>query len=189
MSTETQSNTARPHPPSGIEALLAEMNRNLETLPELLVKLQPLFEKGTTLGELKSVTADELEQIYKVAYDLCQQEAYEDALTVLLNLIAHNPRDPRFHFATAMCFQQIQEPIPAAMLYAQALLLDPADAASAFRMGEALAATGQLEQATQAFDMALVLINADYDRYHHLYGPAQTWLQQLRVTPSATAAG
>lgn len=189
MRTESQPDTSRPHPPSGMAALLAEMNRNLETLPELLIKLRPLFENGTTLGELKSVTANELEQLYKVAYDLCQQEAYQDALSVLLNLVAHNPRDPRFHFATAMCFQQLQEPIPAAMLYAQALLLDPADAASAFRMGEALAATEQLEQATQAFDLALALINADYDRYHHLYGPTQTWLQQLRGTPGATAAG
>ena len=165
--------------PSRTGAFLERMQAELPGLLESLMEFGPALEKGATVAQLKGVAQDELEEHYAVGYDLCQQQAWDEALPVFLNLLAHDPRDARFAFAAGMCFQQLGEPAAAAIAYTQALLLDPSDAASAFRAGETCVAVGQPEQAAAMFTLAMQLIDANYDKYHHLRQPAQAHLRAL----------
>lgn len=163
-------------------ALLEEVTEKLQGFLTLLVELRPLLERGVTLYGTKNREEADTEQLYKTAYDLFDIAAYQDALPILLHLIAHNLHDPRFPFAAGMCFQQLQQPFYGALLFSQTLLLNSDDAASAFRLGECLALLEQPEQALEAFEMALELIHANVESYPHLQEPTEARLQALRHT-------
>lgn len=171
-------------PISEKNSLLKGMDINMEALSSLLTTLRDELDRGRTSDEPEEMTDKDLEGDYRIAYDLCQKASYRDALPILLGLLADRPFDQRFHFAAGICFQQLQEYVPAAVLFGQALMLNTDDAASAFRLGESLVAAGQAERAEHAFDMALELINADYDNFYNLSGPTEAWLTQLRTDTS-----
>jgi Flp pilus assembly protein TadD len=159
---------------------VAQLRSELDALPDLLMKMLPDMERGTTLAEIRGMSDDDLEDIYRVAYELCEEESWEDALPVLLYLIAHSPTDSRFQFAVGMCFQQTGQTMAACMAYAQALMLNPKDANSAFRMAESLAELGDLERAAEAFESAYAVAQEDTSRFRHLAELSHVRAQELR---------
>jgi tetratricopeptide (TPR) repeat protein len=180
MLPDSESAAPSTPPISARGVLLSEIAGSLVALPDMLVQMLPELENGATLAQLKGLSNDDLEETYRVAYGLCAENAWEDALPVLLHLLAHSPFDARFFFAAGMCFQQTQQPMAACVAYGQSLALAPADAATAFRMGESLAALGELRQAAEAFELAADLAAADEDRFHPLLDLARAGAVQLR---------
>ncbi|MEO5672579.1 MAG: hypothetical protein ABIR26_17985, partial [Ramlibacter sp.] len=97
--------TARTSPPlqSARSAFLQELRELLPQLPELLMQMQPHMEQGITLASLKEMSQDDIEETYRIGHELTCEGAWDDALSVMLYLVAHCPFEARFQFAAGMC--------------------------------------------------------------------------------------
>jgi type III secretion system low calcium response chaperone LcrH/SycD len=114
---------------------------------------------GATLAELAAIPPAEIEALYTEAYEHVQREEFDAAIDPLLALVISNPYDFRFQFGYALCLHQLGRTEDAAKHYGLAYVLDPSDAGCAFRLGECLAAMGDREAATEAFESAIALCN------------------------------
>lgn len=178
-------------PRSNRSRLLEQLESSLQAMPETLAALLPQLGQGATLAEIRGVPPEELEQMYRMAYELCESESWRDALTVLLHLVALDNLDARFHFAAGICLQQLGEPACAVLSFGQALMLDPSDPACAFRLAETLEAVGQAEQAIELSKASLELMDAaaDDSAHHLLRAAAQAQLTRLRSAHASRDGG
>jgi predicted Zn-dependent protease len=170
---------AAPPPLSPRSALLQEIEGGLAGLPQMLVDMLPQLEQGISPAQARGVDPAQIEERYRIAYELCQEESWRDALPVLLHLLALSPFDARFHFAAGMCLVHLEEDMPAAMAFSQALMLDPSNAASAFRLAETLERLGEGEKAAQGYRATVQLAQEDIERYHHLRELAEARLHAM----------
>jgi Flp pilus assembly protein TadD len=67
------------------------------------------------------------------------------------------PGKPEYQFGFALCLQHFGQVEEAGRHFSAALVLDPSDAACAYRLGECLAACGYVEDARDALNVALAL--------------------------------
>lgn len=88
------------HPPSDphIATLVARLSASLETLPAELERHREALEKGATLGSLRGIPDEEHQALYQVTCRLCDEDQFQHALPLALQLIAHQPHDSRFAF-------------------------------------------------------------------------------------------
>jgi tetratricopeptide (TPR) repeat protein len=167
-------------PRSEHSLFLEHLEHTLQSLPDTLARLMPQLRDGATLAQLRGVPPEEIERMYRTAYDLLEAQSWRDALTVLLNLVALDNQDARFHFAAGLCLQQLGEHLGAAMSFGQAMLLEPADPAHAFRLGEALATIGHRDRAIEVVNAALEMLDARPNDQHALRRAAQALVERLR---------
>ncbi len=109
------------------------------------------------LAELKHVPQNELETVYAEACARVNHQDFEGAMAHLQYLVVHDPYDFRFQFGFGLCLHQLGSVTDAFKHYGLAWVLDPSDAACAFRLGECHAAMGDHEAAYEAFQTAIVL--------------------------------
>jgi Flp pilus assembly protein TadD len=117
---------------------------------------------GATLAEINGVAHEQLEAVYAKACDSVEQEDFEGALAHMLHVVVHNPYEFRFQFGYALCLHQLGRVADASKHYGLAWMLDPSDAAAAFRLGECHAALGDREAAAEAFETAIALCDPPY---------------------------
>ena len=112
---------------------------------------------GETLAEIREVAEEQLEATFSAACDLVDSEDFDGAIDHLLSLVIHDPYDHRFQFGYALCLQQLGRFQDAAKHFGLACMLEPDEPATAFRLGECLAALGDRDLAADAFGVAIGL--------------------------------
>lgn len=99
----------------------------------------------------------QLEAAYEQAWHALNEERMDEALDAFVDLALAAPGDRRFQWGTALCFQYFGRIEEAARHYGLCYVLDPSDAACAYRIGECLEAKGMTEDAREAWNTALLL--------------------------------
>ena len=153
------------HPPADPEVagIVGQLAEGLQNLQETLEQCREQLEQGTTLGELRGITDDEYDALYRIARDLCDKGDFHHALPVALQLALHNPANYRYPFIAGACLQRLGHAPQAALMYALACDVNPDDAASAYRLGECLVAAERPEEAKQFLHKAVEL---SYGKFH-----------------------
>ncbi len=166
----TAMSSAYLYPPRDPEvaAIVQQMSERLAALPDELDWLPSLSASGRTLAEVRGVSPAELDALYGVGYGLCEEGSFHHALPIALQLVLHAPLDPRYSFMAASCLQRQNQPEHAVLLFAQTLLLQPDDAAAAFRLGECLLALDRREEACEVLSEAIELSRGN-ERYRRIY--------------------
>lgn len=145
------------YPPADPEvaAIVGQLSASLEDLPAVLEQFEESLKQGATLGELRGITREEFDSLYRIACNLCNSGEFKHALPIALQLMLHDPRDSRYAFQAGSCLQRLAEYNYAAILFARALDLKQDDAAAAYRLGECLLAINHPFEAKAMFDMAI----------------------------------
>lgn len=98
-----------------------------------------------------------LEATYERCWHALNEERMDEALDGFVDLVIAAPADRRFQWGTALCFHYFGRIEDAARHYGLCYIMDPSDAACAYRIGECLQATGLYEDAREAWNTALLL--------------------------------
>ena len=169
------------HPPSDpkVAAIVEQLSERLSVLPAELDGLRSLAESGRTLAEIRGITTDELDALYDMAHELCDEGSFHHALPIALQLVLHAPHNPRYGFMAASCLQRQNRPEQALLLFAQTLLLQPEDAAAAYRLGECLLALNHYNEAREIL-LETVELCRGKERYRKLYDLASERLVNLK---------
>ena len=168
---------ALPQAEPAVEAIVAQMEIVLETLPELLKAALPAAQFGATLGELRGLAPQDYEALYASASALCDAERFREALPIAMSLVAHEPRDVRFLFIAATCLQRLNLHKPAAAMFGLCVIGGD-NPPAIYRMAECLAAMGDIEPAREAFDAAHEMCRAR-DEYRGLQDLCASALERL----------
>lgn len=168
------------HPPLDPDTaqLVASMSAGLERLPAELERHREALENGATLGSLRGITDEEHSALYQVACRLCDEDQFDHALPIALQLVAHQPRDSRFAFLCASCLQRTGNEPDSALFYAICLELDSAHAAAAYRLGECLEAMRYPREAMEAYTRAIDICRGQF-HYAGLQDLAQARMDRL----------
>jgi hypothetical protein len=142
-------------------AIASALRDSLKELPAIF-KNEPLLEAGIDLAELRGLSMDDLEALYEAASELCDSDAFEDALPISLQLAAHQPRNSKYVYIAASCLQRVGLASEAALLFGQCLLQNPHPMVQ-FRLGECMNAMGQTGAALHAFDTVYDMCRDDPD--------------------------
>ncbi len=180
MSLNNMSTTYIPPPRDPeVAAIVEQLSERLASLPDELEWLQSLAASGRTLAEVRGISTDELDALYGVGYDLCNEGSFHHALPIALQLVLHAPREPRYSFMAASCLQRQNQPEQAMLLFAQTLLLQPEDAAAAYRLSECLIV---LDRQDEAHDLLLETVELcrGNERYRSIYELATERLATLK---------
>ncbi len=120
-----------------------------------------LVSHGVTPADLRGITGEELEAVYRLAYACLEVGHVRQAFEHASFLVCNEPWDRRFHVIAGACLQQLGQFEAAYRSYTQALAFDASDAAITFRVGECLLAMGEAADAHSAFEAAVTLSWAD----------------------------
>lgn len=137
-----------------------------------------IMNHGVTPADMHGITPRHLAAVYALAREKLQAGRLDEALDDLVFLVQHAPGEFHHQFAFAWCLHQLGQLEDAGNHYAQALTLEPTDALCVYRMGECLAAMGDLPAAREAFD-ACVKLSWLEPRYVHVREQAQQRLDQI----------
>lgn len=154
------------HPPSDpeIASIVTQLTDGLQHIEQIIEESREYLDQGHTLGELRGITDEGYAALYKIAYELCDQGEFQNALPVALQLTLHQPTDSRYSFITGACLQRLKQFDSAALMYALSLDVDPEHAAAAYRLAECLIAIGKPEEAKPFLHKAIELSYGDFDR-------------------------
>ena len=123
-----------------------------------------LLNHGVTPADLRGITGDELEAVYRLAYAALDAGEVREAFEHASFLVCNDPWDRRFHVIAGVCLQQLGQLEAAYRSYTQALAFDATDATCTYRVGECLLAMGEAAGARSAFEAAVKLSWADLDQ-------------------------
>lgn len=123
--------------------------------------LDALISHGVTPADLRGITGEELEAVYRLAYDALEGGNVRQAFEQAAFLVGNDPWDRRFHVIAGVCLQQLGQFDAAYRSYTQALAFDATDAICTYRVGECLLAMGEASDAHSAFEAVVKLSWAD----------------------------
>lgn len=147
---------------STAEALFGPLPVDMEHLSLLFHAAKSAAENGRTLKELKKIPAQELDALCDKAAALCEEERWQEAALIALQLALHDPHNTRFLFLAGTCLQRMQEFEAAAGVFGLALVESDLPILM-FRMAECLAAAGQFYPAREAFDACFEACRANLE--------------------------
>jgi tetratricopeptide (TPR) repeat protein len=124
--------------------------------PAAIEQAAPQMESGLTLAEIRGMSSEDCEAMYRRVDSLVREQRYPDALPTALMLAAHWPGDARFLFAAGLCLQLTGEPQLALGFHARSLELH-AQPETALQLGECWAAAGNSAEALRCFEVAAML--------------------------------
>ncbi len=138
----------------------------MSTIPDALLKEIELLTKqlDAALPELvaqrdraaASAPVD-LEALYELAWDALNESKMDEALDRFVDLAIAAPTDRRFQWGAALCLHHFGLIEDAARHYGICYILDPSDAACAYRIGECLEVRRLFDDAREAWSTALLL--------------------------------
>ncbi len=131
-----------------------------ERLEALLDRLAPL------VSDTPEPEPERMAVLWQQAQAALQTGDGDKALSTWGELVAMRPGEPSFQFGYAMALQALDQLAFAGRHYAYAYALDPTDAATAFRLGECLAALGETLEAHDALLAAQQLCDLPHNPPH-----------------------
>lgn len=123
--------------------------------------LDALISHGVTPADLRGISGEELEAVYRQAYGALEAGHLGQAFEQAAFLVCNDPWDRRFHLMAGVCLQQLGQFEAAYRSYTQALAFDATDAICTYRVGECLLAMDEESAAHSAFEAAVKLSWAD----------------------------
>ena len=122
-----------------------------QELERALIALDPT-------GQMRqAMTAAQVEQLYPEARALLASGQVDAALEPFTRLVVCAPHDARFQLGLGLCLQRLGRIEDAARHYGMAYIMNPSDAACAFRLAECLESSGDVTEAKDAYLAALQL--------------------------------
>jgi tetratricopeptide (TPR) repeat protein len=97
------------------------------------------------------------EQRYQLARQLSDENKFQLAMPLALQLVGARPADARFSFLAGSCLQRLGLLTEAARMYAFSTLGHGASAVTLYRLGECWIGLGDTQAATHAFEEAFSL--------------------------------
>lgn len=145
-------NDAIHHPDPRVAAQVEEAIvaiKNLQPLPESVMDDEAPREPQQTRQWCQAR--------YALARSLCDDQQFQHAAPLALQLVATRPDDARFSFIAGSCLQRLGLTAEAAQMYALSAHSRGASAVTLFRLGECWLALNEREAASRAFDGAFDL--------------------------------
>ena len=139
---------------SSIEAL-KQARQHIETWKAELAQ-------GRSLAACLMLDPSHLARCHQLARSLCDRGDFLLALPLAMFCACYESDKPDHSFLTGACLQRLGQPAAAAQFYRTALQLNEADAASAYRLGECLEATGQCEDAGHLYQWTVDLARGNF---------------------------
>ncbi|MEK0416418.1 MAG: hypothetical protein RI949_424 [Pseudomonadota bacterium] len=137
------------------EPIYEKFQQGLERITQGLEEIRDKLDPDGAFGRRLEPSA--LEAAYYQAWHALHDERMDEALNAFVDLAIAAPGDRRFQWGVALCLQHFGRIDDAARHYGLAYVMDPSDAACAFRLGECLAAKGHLDDARDAWNAAIQL--------------------------------
>lgn len=120
--------------------------------------LEALRDSWDTDGSARlALEPAQIEADYVRAWHALNEERMDEALDAFVDLAIAAPGDRRFQWGAALCFHHFGCIEDAARHYGLCYVLDPSDAACAYRIGECLEAKGLISDAREAWNAAVSL--------------------------------
>lgn len=138
-------------------SLMGQLDESLGRLKEKIALQVDKLEISKLSAELDSLTNIDLEALYQQAHNFFQEEKYQEALPLALQISALKPVEWRYHFITGMCFQFLGDCEAAASFYGFTLMLDSACTPAAYRLAECLSAMGDEAKAKQLYEAVIAM--------------------------------
>lgn len=135
---------------------------------------------GGTLAMLKSISVDDLEQIYLLAYNLYQSEKHEDAQSLFQLLCILDHYDARFFLGLGACRQAMGLYSQALETYSYASLISVSDPRFPFHAAECLLKMNEFKSAEQGFITAKLLAGTN-SVYENLVSRTNLMLEAINL--------
>jgi type III secretion system low calcium response chaperone LcrH/SycD len=116
-----------------------------------------IIEGQETLASLRGFGEDDLNTIYKRAYEAWQAGEHEAAAMDFAYFAMHQPNDPRFMFALGYAMQHRGEFQEALNFYSRAVLMRKNDPGAIYRISQCLTELGDIDGARDALDFVIAL--------------------------------
>ncbi|MNJ27356.1 Chaperone protein SicA [compost metagenome] len=136
------------------------MNAQADTQQDVDLALESFLAEGGTFAMLKGVSAEELEQLYTMAYGYYQSGKLEEAQTVFKGLCVLNHYDSRFFLGLGACRQALKHYDLAIQSYVYGALVDIKEPRFPFHAAECHLQSGDLTAAESGFYSAHALAQA-----------------------------
>jgi len=131
--------------------LQAKLTEYREHMEKFLLELDPD-------GQMRqAMTMASTEELYTRARSLLTSRQMDEALEAFTQLVLCAPHNPRFQFGLGLCLHHFGRIVDASRHYGLAYIMNPSDAACAFRLAECLESAGDLIEAKDAYLAALQL--------------------------------
>lgn len=157
------------------------------TEEEVIGWLEKIAEDGTTLAEIKGLSADALELLYSVAYQFYTSGNYERAAQFFQNLIVLNHWDVRYTFGFAACLQAQKQYQQALNVYSALYFMDSKNPDIFLNAGICRLALGDKAEAEEAFFMAAETAR-DKEEFTETFTRAAGLLEHVREAKGKKAA-
>ena len=125
------------------------------------------LEEGAALADVRGYTDDEMEAVYRFAYNAYQQGKYEDARKLFYFLAENDHTESRYWMGLAACLHLTNQHREALAAYGMAAVLDATNPEAPLRASECYLALRDLDGARQALDaVELVCQETGGERVH-----------------------
>lgn len=159
----TDAATAANHcPDAEIRHMIMSSIEALQQVPEHIATWEASLAQGTTLAKCMMTDPGHLRRCHQLARSLCNRGDFLLALPLAMVCACYAADKPEYSFLTGACLQRLGQPAAAAHFYRTALQLNEADAASAYRLGECLEATGLRDDARHLYQWAVDLARGNF---------------------------
>ncbi len=157
-----------------------------ERIEEATTLILETLEKGGTLGDIKGFTPEEVEAVYALAYNLFQQQKYEDAEKLFQFLCFYEHLDKRFWMGLGGCRQHLKQYEGAIDAYSVLGMLDMENPYPPLHAADCYVALGDMEKAESALEAAIHW-SGDDDRYQEVKSRAALLLEAIGKSEEAPA--
>lgn len=164
-----------------VRAMIALVNTAFADIPDKISQLQGNLGMGIQKALADAWPDEEVECVYAQAYQLYEDQHYEEALPLALHLSVNRPLDPRFMFMTGMILQLLGDPLLGAVFFATLLSIDPNFVPAAFRLAECYASVGQMKDSREIFEVAIDIGRETLGTADDFYSLQRLMVEKLRT--------
>jgi len=118
------------------------------------IKAFQVMEQGGTLKDVRGLTADDVETIYAIGFNLYNQAKYDQAEPMFQFACLYAHTEPRYWMALGNCRQMAKQYQPAIDAYGFAYVLDQEDPSPVVQSAICFLALEQKDLAGKALDLA-----------------------------------
>lgn len=164
-----------------VRNMIALVNASFAEIPNKSSLLQENLGMGIQKALVDAWPDDEVERVYAQAYQLYEDQRYDEALPLALHLSVNRPLDLRFMFMAGMILQLLGDPLLAAVFFATLLSIDPNFVPAAFRLAECYASVGQQKESREIFEVAIDIGRETLGNADDFYALQRLMVDKLRT--------
>lgn len=145
-----------------IQRMVAASIDVLQQAPQHIETWKAALSQGKSLASCLMTDPAHLVRCHQLARSLCDRGDFLLALPLAMVCACYESDKPDHSFLTGACLQRLGQPAAAAEFYRIAPQLNEADAASAYRLGECLEASGRGDDARHLYQWTIDLARGNF---------------------------